>query len=299
MPTPTTTPDSPLISAPALLAIHQAAARDGAPDLLVLDCRFQLAAPDAGQQAYAQGHIDGAAYAHLDHDLSGPKTGLNGRHPLPTPEALAATLGRWGVTPQTQVVAYDDAGGIFAARAWWLLQWLGHARVQVLDGGWAAWEATGGPISAAQPSRTRTQVPAHAHQGWVVTTPEVLAHVQAGDHDAQSTAMRLLDARTAERFHGIAETMDPVGGHIPGARNRWFGLNLQEGGRFKAPRQLQAEFTELLAGQSATTLVHQCGSGVTACHNLLAMAQAGLGMGRLYAGSWSEWCTNPARPVVS
>lgn len=262
-------------------------------DLLLLDCRFNLAQPDAGQAAYLQGHIEGAIYAHLDRDLSGPKTGRNGRHPLPTPQALTLTLQDWGVTPETRIVAYDDAGGMIAARAWWLLRWFGLAHVQVLDGGLPAWIAADGTLTDQPPTRQPSLLaPGACSPADLVSADEVLAGM-SGHRGAQV----LLDARTPERFRGLGETLDPVGGHIPGARNRWFGLNLKEGGRFKDPTALRQEFDALLGDVPPGHLVHQCGSGVTACHNLLAMAHAGLDASRLYPGSWSEWCADPTRPV--
>lgn len=304
-------PDTPLIAAEALADLLQAPSP--AADVLVLDCRFVLANPDAGEAAYQTGHIPGAVYAHLDHDLSGPRRPLpappggpggpgafdGGRHPLPSPEAFQATVQRWGLSPHTQVVAYDDAGGMFAARAWWLLQWAGHARVQVLDGGWAAWQAMGGPASQAPPSRQASALVIQAHPEWVVDTQAVLAQVQhASGAVAAPDRLQLIDARAPDRFRGENETLDPVGGHIPGALNRFFQLNLGPDGRFKPPAQLHDEFTALLDGRVPAQVVHQCGSGVTACHNLLAMAHAGLPGSRLYAGSWSAWCADPDRPVA-
>ena len=289
-----------------------------AEDLLLLDCRFNLADANAGEAAWRAGHIPGALYAHLDRDLSGPKVGqgtpaFTGRHPLPSPEALARTLGHWGLRPDTRVVAYDDAGGMFAARAWWLLRWLGHERVQVLDGGWPAWLALqpdGGTSNSSSDTSVAKRSPStftpHVRSGWRVMADEVLASVQApsstqGTQGTQGTPSRwhLLDARAPDRFRGENETLDPVGGHIPGAHNRFFQHNLQAG-RFKPAEVLRDEFTALMAeaGASTDTLVHQCGSGVTACHNLLAMAHAGFAPTRLYAGSWSEWCADPARPVA-
>ena len=266
-------------------------AAPGSEDVLVLDARFNLMQPDAGEAAWRTGHVPGAWHAHLDRDLSGPKTGTNGRHPLPSMAALADTFGRWGLTPATRVVVYDDAGGMFAARAWWLLRWVGHARVQVLDGGWAAWLAAGGTVSPDTPAeRPLTRITWNPQPGWLLSADEVLAGLQG-----RAPALQLLDARAADRFRGENETLDPVGGHIPGAANRFFQLNLQDG-RFKPAAQLLGEFEATLPGQDLSQLVHQCGSGVTACHNLLALAHAGLPMGRLYAGSWSEWCADPVRP---
>ncbi len=279
---------SPLISADEL---RQALSRKD-QDWLLIDCRFNLGNTSAGEAAYAQGHLPGALYAHLDRDLSGPKTGTNGRHPMPSPEAFERTVQNWGIQPGTRVVAYDDAGGMFAARLWWLLRWAGFEPVQVLDGGWQAWLAAQGPVgthAAARRSPSAFQIQPRAD--WVVRAADVQARL--GQPDQQV----LIDARAADRFRGENETMDPVGGHIPGARNRFFQLNLQADGHFKPADQLKAEFEALLASSPIHAVVHQCGSGVTACHNLLAMAQAGLPATRLYAGSWSEWCADPARPV--
>jgi thiosulfate/3-mercaptopyruvate sulfurtransferase len=282
----------PLIDAPALRALLATPVNDSAP-VCVIDTRFNLAQPEAGEQAFAAGHIPGALYAHLDRDLSAPKTGRNGRHPLPSPEAFTVTARRWGLTPGTHVVVLDDQGGMFAARLWWMLRWLGHEAVQVLDGGWKAWLATGGEAVAGD-----TPPPAHGtwsatpQTGWLRLVDEVTADVQGPQ------ALCLVDARAPDRFRGENETLDPVGGHIPGARNRFFQLNLQPDGCFKAPETLREAFTALLGDQALDTVVHQCGSGVTACHNLLAMAVAGLPPTALYAGSWSEWCSDPARPVA-
>lgn len=254
-------------------------------DVLVLDCRFSLANTQAGQQAYEQGHIPGAVYVQLDRDLSGPKTGLNGRHPLPTPEAFKRTLQGWGLQAHTEVIAYDDAGGMFAARAWWMLRWMGHDRVRVLDGGWAQWLAQGGDTSTSDPTRQASTFEGHAHDELLVRIDEVQAHL--GERDR----MQLIDARAPDRFAGQNETLDPVGGHIPGALNRFFQLNLGPNGCFKGAPELRQDFIALLKSQPLHTVVHQCGSGVTACHNLLAMEHAGLSGSRLYAGSWSEWCS--------
>ena len=209
---------------------------------------------------------------------------------MPALPALAETLGRWGLTPDTRVVVCDDSGGMFAARAWWLLRWVGHARVQVLDGGLPAWVAAGGTLDTTVAERRPTQLALTPQAGWLLSADEVLASLQG-----RAPALQLLDARAPDRFRGENETLDPVGGHIPGAANRFFQLNLREG-RFKPAAELLAEFSAALPGQDLAQAVHQCGSGVTACHNLLALAHAGLPMGRLYAGSWSEWCADPARP---
>jgi thiosulfate/3-mercaptopyruvate sulfurtransferase len=298
---------SPLIDAASL----QALLLEADTDVLLLDCRFNLADAAAGEAAWRAGHIPGAVHAHLDRDLSGPQTGrgtpcFNGRHPLPSAAALERTLAGWALSPETRVVAYDDAGGMFAARAWWLLQWVGHARVQVLDGGWPAWRALGGAASALAPVRAPTTVALQPRAAWLVTAAEVLAAIgqpdtssgrPAGPTAASGPALQLLDARAPDRFRGENETLDPVGGHIPTARNRFFQLNLVDG-HFKPAAVLREEFTALLQGQPLQRLVHHCGSGVTACHNLLAMAHAGLPPTRLFAGSWSEWCADPTRPVA-
>jgi thiosulfate/3-mercaptopyruvate sulfurtransferase len=257
----------------------------------LLDCRFDLADTAAGRATWAAGHLPGAMYAHLDDDLSGPKRGADGRfrgrHPLPDRERLAATLGAWGIGPTTAVVAYDAQGGMYAARAWWLLRWMGHADVAVLDGGVAAWTAAGGPLV--------TDAPALDACAPYPATPAALPTLDVDALQAGLSRLRLVDARAAERFRGDAEPLDRVAGHVPGAANRFFKDNLAPDGRFKAPETLRAEWAALAAGGA---LVHYCGSGVTACHNLLAAAHAGLGDGTLYPGSWSEWCDDPARPCA-
>ncbi len=276
-----------LIAATELRALMDTATATAAP-LVVLDCGFDLADPDAGEFAHAAGHLPGALYAHLERDLAGPKTGHNGRHPLPARAALAATVGRWGISPELQVVAYDAQGGYYAARAWWLLRWLGHTAVAVLDGGMAAWLAAGGALSKA-PAVPRAQPP---YPAGAPAMPTI-------DADALLAALgrvRLIDARAGERFRGEVEPLDRVAGHIPGATHRFFRDNLQPDGRFKPAAQLRAEFEALAT--PAAQVVHQCGSGVTACHNLLAMTHAGLEGSRLYPGSWSEWCADPARPIA-
>ncbi|HXE40586.1 MAG TPA: sulfurtransferase [Azonexus sp.] len=260
------------------------------PEWRIIDVRHQLANTAYGEQAYGAGHIPGAAFLHCDRDLSGPMTGKNGRHPLPGPEKLAARLGAIGVGPQTQVVVYDDAQGMIAGRLWWLLRWLGHDRVALLDGGLAAWLAAGGTLSSALPPNRPAQFVAQLRDTRVDAD-----YVQSF---LATSRLHLIDARSPDRFRGENETIDPVGGHIPGAVNRFFQHNLQADGRFKPAAELRAEWLAILAGQSPELVVHQCGSGVSACHNILAMEIAGLTGSRLYAGSWSEWCADPARPVV-
>ncbi|WP_301100459.1 sulfurtransferase [Propionivibrio sp.] len=277
---------SPLVSC-ELLASHL-----NDPGWRVFDCRHQLSDVEFGTKAYAEGHLPGAFFLHLDRDLSAAMTGRNGRHPLPDPQELAAKLGAAGVSPATQVVVYDDAGGMISGRLWWLLRWLGHDRVAVLDGGIGQWVAEGRPLSTDLPSSApavfaQTIVP----RDWVLSTETVLANIDKGE-------LCLVDARSPDRFRGENETLDPVGGHIPGARNRFFRDNLDAEGMFRPAAELRREFLALLAGVEPAQAVMQCGSGVSACHNLLAMEIAGLHGAKLYAGSWSEWCSNPARPVA-
>jgi thiosulfate/3-mercaptopyruvate sulfurtransferase len=272
-----------LISADQLQAL-----RGSAAPLVLLDCGFDLADPAAGERAWTAGHLPGALYAHLDRDLSGRKTGRNGRHPLPDRADFAATAGRWGIAPGVQVVACDDQGSPYAARAWWLLRWLGHREVAVLDGGRAAWCAAGGEL-VTDASVARPTAPYPARDAAMPT-------IAADDLLAALGRVRLVDARAGERFRGEVEPLDAVAGHIPGATHRFFKDNLQPDGRFKPAATLRAEFD--VWNDAPARVVHQCGSGVTACHNLLAMAHAGLEGSALYAGSWSEWCSDPARPVA-
>ncbi len=263
----------------------------GSPGLVLVDVRHDLAQPDAwGEAQYRAAHIPGAVFAHLDRDLSAAKTGRNGRHPLPSPEAAAAAFGRLGIDAGKQVVAYDQGGGMFASRLWWMLRWLGHERVAVLDGGFDAWVRDGRPVEAAVPAvRAATFVPRPAPIA--VDAAFLLARLS-------DPSLLVLDARAPERFRGDVEPLDPVAGHIPGAVNRPFGRNLGPDGRFKPAEALRAEFAAVLGALPPAAVVHQCGSGVTACHNALAMEIAGLPGARLYPGSWSEWCADPARPVA-
>lgn len=262
------------------------------PEWAVLDARFDLTAPAKGEALYREGHIPGARYVNLDTDLSGPKIGTTGRHPLPDPSIAAAAFGRLGIGPDTQVVVYDADAGQFAARAWWMLRWLGHTKVAVLDGGLAAWTAAGLALSDDteqwEPATFTPRVDAGARLG----VGEVLPHVAQAGHV-------LVDARANDRFRGQNETLDPIGGHIPGAVNRFFQQNLTPEKTFKTPEALRAEWAPLLGGADASKAVMYCGSGVTACHNLLALEHAGLPGARLFAGSWSEWCADPSRPVAT
>jgi len=260
------------------------------PAWVVVDVRHQLADTAYGERVYAEGHIPGAVFLHCDRDLSGSMNGSNGRHPLPDPEKLAIRLGEIGIGPQTQVIAYDDAQGMIAGRLWWLLRWLGHDRVAVLDGGLQAWLTAGGEMTPTVPSPKPAQFLAKPCQS-CVDADYVRTFME-------TSRMYLVDARSADRFRGENETIDPVGGHIPGAVNRFFRENLQDDGRFKPAAQLRAEWLAVLAGRGADQVVHQCGSGVSACHNVLAMEIAGLPGSRLYGGSWSEWCSDAGRPVA-
>lgn len=260
------------------------------PAWRIVDVRHQLADVNCGEAAYRAGHIPGAVFMHCDRDLSAPMNGCNGRHPLPDPQCLVARLAALGIAPETQVVAYDDSQGMIASRLWWLLRWLGHDRVAVLDGGFQAWQAAGGRLDTAIPQLPiSTFVP--AMRDLVVDADYVRAFLQ-------TSRMHLIDARSPDRFRGENETIDPVGGRIPGACNRFFRDNLQADGRFKPAAELRAEWLAVLAGKAPEQVVHHCGSGVSACHNVLAMEIAGLPGSRLYGGSWSEWCADPQRPVA-
>ena len=259
---------------------------------LVIDCSFDLADTAAGERAFGAAHVPGAVYFHLGRDLSAPHTGRNGRHPLPERAAFAERLAAAGVSDETLVVACDASGGVYAARLWWMAQWVGHARVRVLDGGLSAWRAAGGAVVAG-PAAARAP-------GRLTLRPSLVASV---DHATLRASLGqrqrlVVDARAADRFRGENETLDPVGGHIPGAANRCFRDNLGVSGAFKPEAQLRQEWLALMAGRSASELVHSCGSGVTACHNLLALASAGLPGAALYAGSWSEWCAQPGAPIA-
>lgn len=260
---------------------------------LVVDCRHDLDDPDSGPAAWSVGHIPGAFFLHQDFDLAGPKDGRNGRHPLPDRETLRRTLESIGLSDGRQLVAYDDSGGAFAARLWWLARWLGHREAAVLDGGIQAWRKAGYPVDRAQPvPRPGGSLSPRAPLVAQVDADTVLAGLGSGQR-------LIVDARTPERFRGEIEPFDPVAGRIPDAVNRPLQRNLRPDGRFKPAEVLREEYAALLDGRNPATLIHQCGSGVTACHNLLAMEHAGLPGGALYPGSWSEWCADPARPVAT
>ena len=266
---------------------------DGA-ELLLIDTSFDLRDTAAGERAHAQAHVPGAHYLHLDRDLSAAKTGRNGRHPLPDRTAFAHRMALLGLCTGRQVVIYDAQDGMYAARLWWMLRWLGHAPVAVLDGGLLAWLAAGGETTSAA-----SAPPAQPVQLSTFVVGDSLTHsVDAAELHKQLGQIRLIDARAPERFRGDVEPLDVQAGHIPGASNRLFKTNLQADGCFKPAQQLRAEFSALLAPFAPTQVVHQCGSGVTACHNLLAMEHAGLGGSLLYPGSWSEWSADSTRPLA-
>ena len=276
---------TPLVSAHELLAARAA----GLP-VVFIDCSFDLADTAAGERLFGAGHLPGAVYAHLDNDLSGTKTGRNGRHPLPARADWSATLGRLGVTPEVHVVVYDGQGAMYAARAWWMLLWVGHRAVSVLDGGLAAWREAAGAVETDLPApRSDAAAPYPIGESLVPT-------VDADTLVSSLGRLTVVDARAGERFRGEVEPLDARAGHIPGARSRFFKDNLDATGRFRTPEELRATFESF--GASPTQVVHQCGSGVTACHNLLAMELAGLAGSALYPGSWSEWACDPARPIA-
>jgi thiosulfate/3-mercaptopyruvate sulfurtransferase len=273
-----------------LISTSQLAARLTDPAFVVVDCRFKLADEDWGKGEYLARHIPGAVYAHLDRDLSGPKTGRNGRHPLPDPLALSDTFSRMGIAQGTQVVAYDEDSGMFASRLWWLLRWLGHDTVAVLDGGFAKWIAEGRPVRAGDEHREARAFRGALGGDAVVCAKDIAARLgQPG--------RLLLDARAPERFRGEVEPVDKVAGHIPGAVNYPFPGNLDERGTFRSPEDLRARLSAAIGDIPPDQVVCYCGSGVTACQNLLAFEHAGLHGVKLYPGSWSEWSSDPSRPI--
>jgi thiosulfate/3-mercaptopyruvate sulfurtransferase len=280
-----------LISAPELRSLMASQ-----QPMMVFDCSFELMNPAAGDAQYQQGHIAGAVRADLDRHLSAAKGAPNaasgGRHPLPSREVFAAWLGSVGLTPETQVVVYDHQGGNYCGRLWWMLKWMGHEASAVLDGGLPAWQAIGGPT---EPGTVATL---HATNYPIALINKGLADTNYVVNHLGKPAMTLIDARGAPRFRGEMEPLDPVAGHIPGALNRPFTDNFDAQGKFKPAAQLRTEFEALLAGRDPRTVVHHCGSGVSAVPNLIAMEVAGLGRGDLYAGSWSEWCSDLSRPFA-
>jgi thiosulfate/3-mercaptopyruvate sulfurtransferase len=259
------------------------------PKWVVFDCRHDLAKPDAGTEEYASSHIPGARFLHLDRDLAAPVTGRNGRHPLPDPQPFMRTLGAAGVDADKQVVAYDGQTGVYAARLWWMLRWLGHESVAVLDGGYAKWTHERRPVSSALPRPAPARFTGEPRK-LAVDVDDVLRGLGR-------PGRVLVDARAPDRYRGENETLDPVGGRIPGSLNRFFRDNLDASGCFKPAAELRQAFAALLGNAPPDAVVHSCGSGVSACHNLLAMEIAGLCGSRLYPGSWSEWCSDPSRPT--
>ncbi|CAM3586287.1 sulfurtransferase [Bordetella flabilis] len=274
-----------------LMAASELAGRLEDADVRVFDVRHDLQDFAAGRRQFEASHIAGARFLDNETEMAGPRTGANGRHPLPDRGALAALMAAHGVGPQTLVVAYDASGGQYAARLWWLLRWIGHDRVAVLDGGWQAWTAAGLPVDSGPSPAVRPG--AHGAPGAPL--------VQAVDADAvlanlRSKSFTVVDARAAARYRGEVEPIDPEAGRIPDALNRPYTDNLEPDGRFKSPAQLREEFVAVLGDRAPETIVHQCGSGITAAANLFAMEVAGLGGSRLYPGSWSEWISDPSRP---
>lgn len=277
-----------LISAEQLTAIHTT------PNLVIIDCRHDLMQPDAGQQAYNTGHIPGAVFMHVDHTMSGSKQDaqgvFQGRHPLPAQADLINALRAAGVNSTSQVVIYDAQGGMFAARLWWMLRWIGHSAAAVLDGGLPAWTAAGGTLTDTVPTPAAGNITAGNSLVSTVTVDDVVANL-----DSQTRLV--VDARAPDRYRGENETIDAKGGHIPHAKNRFFKDNLQANGQFKSAEQLRSEWSEII--NSPASAIMQCGSGVTACHNLLALEVAGLSGAALYPGSWSQWSADPSRPVAT
>jgi thiosulfate/3-mercaptopyruvate sulfurtransferase len=274
-----------------LIETAELAAALADPRCAIIDCRFDLAQPDWGARAYAAGHIPQALYAHLDRDLAGAVRADTGRHPLPARADWIATLNRWGIDERVQVVAYDQGNGAYAARLWALMRWVGHRKVAVLNGGFAAWVAAGLPVSAAVDTRTPARfIPCISTLG-TLSTQEV-------ERALAERQILLVDARGADRFAGENEAIDPIAGHIPGAKSQPFAGNLDAHGRFLPAPTLRRRWQEVLGTRPASELVAMCGSGVTACHNLLSLEIAGLPGARLYPGSWSEWIRDPARRVA-
>jgi thiosulfate/3-mercaptopyruvate sulfurtransferase len=257
------------------------------PEWVIVDCRFMMAGAAAGRKEYEASHIPGAIYAHLDEDLSNPPATDNGRHPLPAPAVLRERFGQMGIGAGKQVVAYDNANGAYAARLWWMLRYMGHEAVAVLDGGWSAWQEADFPVSRGVEEQTAVSFIGEPRTEWLVTAQAVPA------------AQLLVDSRAAPRYRGEVEPLDPVAGHIPGAKNYFYQRNWDENGRYLPATAIKTQLSEVLGETSAEEAVFYCGSGVTACVNLLALAYAGIGNGRLYAGSWSDWCRDPTRPVAT
>ncbi len=275
-----------------LITAEELAAHLGDPDWAIVDCRFDLSQPEIGYAQYRENHIPGAVYAHLNRDLSAPVTPLTGRHPLPDPQILFQTFSRLGIGSGVQVVAYDSAGGSYADRLWWLLRLYSFDSVAVLNGGFPRWQALGLPVTSGEEQRAPRQF-----QG--ILRPEMLADEDLVLRATHDPSMRVVDARAPERYRGETEPIDPVAGHIPGAVNRFYGLNLEENGMMKSPEELRRAFEQLLGDTSPQDAIFYCGSGVTGAHHVLAMEVAGLRGSKLYAGSWSQWIRDPGRPVAT
>lgn len=274
-----------------LISNTELAAKIGDPACVIFDCRHDLFDAGKGERLYREGHIPGAIYANVDTDLSGEKNGTNGRHPLPSPAAFAAFLARNGVTNISKIIAYDDVGGQFASRLWWLARWIGLTDVSLLDGGVSKWIADGHALSRDVPVPKPAALRGHADPMMALNADEVEAGLKI-------TSTTLIDARAPERYRGEVEPIDPVAGHIAGAKNRFYKENLNADLTMRAPAEIKSAFQSMMNAPTADEVVHQCGSGVTACANIFAMEYAGLKGSKLYAGSWSEWITNPARPIV-
>ena len=275
-----------------LISAQQLHAHMGDPQWVIIDCRFDLTMPDAGQHAYAVAHIPGAVYAHLNRDLSAPVSSSSGRHPLPAPHTFARQMAEWGIANDSQVVVYDADSGAYAARLWWMSRWLGHDAVAVLDGGFKAWQAAQLPVSCATPSRSRTDFVAHPRPETAVGATEVARRSMDAD-------WRVIDARAPERFAGEIEPIDSIAGHVPGARNHPFSRNLNGDSTFRSRDALRSLFAPVLQQTPASQLIAMCGSGVTACHTLLALEHAGFTGAKLYPGSWSEWIRDSSRPIAT
>jgi thiosulfate/3-mercaptopyruvate sulfurtransferase len=279
---------SPLISTAEL------SGRISQPGLRIFDCRFNLADPSWGRQSYLDNHIPGAIYADLNHDLAAPVGPLTGRHPLPDEADFAQSIARWGVTPQSRIVVYDAADGSLASRLWWMLLSTGHENVQLLDGGYAKWTKECRPVRSGE----EVALPAPLMSG-LQFDPRSLVNAAQVEIAAQDSSSRLIDARAPERFQGLVEPIDRVAGHIPGAVNRFYGLNLDADGVFKSSDELRREFLSLLGDIPASQAIVYCGSGVTSCHHIIALQHAGLPAARVYVGSWSEWSRDPSRLIAT
>lgn len=276
-----------------LVSTEELAAHLQDPSWIVFDCRHDLAEAGKGARLYGESHLPGAHFAPVDTALSGEKNGRNGRHPLPAPEDFAAFLSKYGVSGSTRIVAYDDVGGQYAARLWWLARWIGFTRVSLLDGGWPKWAAEKRPLS-----RETSAVPPSPASLPFRPEPSLVWNAEEVARRLQDRGSLVIDARAPERYRGETEPIDRVAGHLPGALNRFFKLNLGADLTFRPPAELRREFGQLLSGRNPADVGHQCGSGITACVNLFAMEYAGLAGSKLYAGSWSEWIADPGRPVA-